>query len=150
MNEKNKISNEQNAQTNETEKKNNNKDQENLLNLLPCDHYEYEFRNCTSFRNKLYNYYMGVEKSAAECDYYNQLFVACVKYKHNPAENFDSLLKLNKYESELVERRAQAARANDVWQLRRPNEPPSDWNAKLPDWCEERLKDTYWYKSAKK
>lgn len=112
------------------------------LNLLPCDHYEYEFKNCTSFTGRLYNYYRGENQ---ECQPYQDLFVDCLKYKRDPEKNFDLLLKLKKYENELVQKRVESVVKNDVWQLRQ--KPPSDWNSPLPDWCIERLKDTYWYKS---
>jgi len=113
------------------------------VNLLPCEHYEYEYKQCKSFRGKLYNYFRN-EQPKHDCEFYQELLIDCLKYKRDPANNFDSLLKLNKYEKDLVEERMKSKAKNDIWQLRK--EPPSDWNAKLPEWCTERIRNSYWYK----
>ena len=118
------------------------------LNLLPCDHYEYEYNSCAGWRGKVNNYYRGVSISDEECKKYQELFIECHKYQKDPSSNFDSLLKLNKYENELMKKRLDSARGNDVWTMRKS--PPDDWNAKLPEWCQERLKESIWYKPLKK
>jgi hypothetical protein len=118
-------------------------DEKTNMNLLPCEHYEYEYKQCNSFRGRLYNYFRN-EQPKYECEFYKELFVDCLKYKRDPQNNFESLLKLNKYEKELVEERMKANANNDVWQLRQ--EPPNDWNAQLPEWCSERIRNSYWYK----
>lgn len=125
-----------------------NKPSENksALNLLPCDHYDHEHHACSSFMGRLNNYYTGVQISREDCARFRDLFIDCGRYHRDPENNFDALLKLNKYENELMRRRADAARANDVWERR--SRPPSDWNAPLPDWCQERIKNSSWYKSA--
>ncbi|RNA03356.1 hypothetical protein BpHYR1_004788 [Brachionus plicatilis] len=114
------------------------------LNLLPCDHYEYEFKQCSSLRGKFLQYYRG-EEPDHECKFYQDLFVDCLKYEREPANNLASLLKLKNYEQELVKKRKESLAKNDVWKLRK--EPPSDWNAALPEWAEENIKDSYWFKS---
>lgn len=117
------------------------------FNLLPCDHYDHEYRACSSFTGRIDNYYRGVSISSDECARFRSLFDDCSKYARDPASNFDSLLRLNDYENALMKQRADASRANDVWQ-RRDSGPPSDWNAPLPDWCQQKLKESSWYKSS--
>ena len=114
------------------------------FNLLPCDHYEYEFKQCSSFKGKFLQYYRG-EKPEYECRFYQDLFVDCLKYEREPEKNLDSLIRLRNYENELVNKRKDSTLKNDVWKFRK--EPPSDWNAPLPDWAEENIKDSFWYKS---
>lgn len=115
------------------------------LNLLPCDHYEYEYNNCSSWKAKVNNYFRGIEISDQECLKYQELFVDCHKYQKDPVNNFNLLLKLNTYENDLMKRRIDSARGNDIWEMR--TSPPSDWNSKLPDWAQKRLENTLWYKS---
>ncbi len=124
----------------------NVKDQQKQPSIhLPCDHYEYEFNMCSSFMNKVNNYYRGVESDPDRtCESYKNLFLDCVSYERNPGQNFDALLRLKAYEKQMLEKRRQSAENNDVWTKR--TSPPSDWNAPLPDWCMERLKQTVWYK----
>lgn len=119
-------------------------DEFDKLNLLSCEHYEYEYNSCKNLKSKIYDYYRG-DTPAHPCEYYQNLLVDCLKYKRDPRTNFESLVRLKKYENELVEKRNESIKQNDVWTLR--ERPPSDWNAPLPDWCMENLKQTYWYKS---
>lgn len=114
------------------------------LTLLPCDHFEHEFKDCSNLKGKLLQYYRG-EKPEYECKFYQNLFVDCLKYEREPEKNLDSLIRLRNYENGLVKKRKDSLLKNDVWKLRK--EPPSDWNAPLPDWAEENLKESYWYKS---
>lgn len=88
----------------------------------------------------------GTKVDREECKIYQHLFVECLKYDREPASNFNSLVELTKYEEDLVKRRREQTKANDVWTMRK--EPPSDWNSPLPDWCQEKLKESSWYKSA--
>lgn len=130
-------------ETKNTESKSDN--DEDLFNLLPCEHYIYEFKQCSSLKGKLYNYYRG-EQPEYDCKYYEELYTNCLAYKRYPNENFQLLLKLNQYENNLMKKRIDSIKQNDVWELRKS--PPADWNSPLPDWAAERLKDTYWHKSS--
>ncbi|CAF0838259.1 unnamed protein product [Brachionus calyciflorus] len=117
------------------------------LNLLPCDHYEYEFKQCSTFKGLFLSYYRG-DKPEHECKFYQDMFVDCHKYQRDPEKHFESLIRLKNYEQQLVNKRVESIIKNDVWLLRK--EPPSDWNAPLPDWALNNLKETYWYKSRNK
>ena len=87
---------------------------------------------------------MSDNDTPLDCDLLNNLFFDCRKYIEDPELNLESFVRLKKYENELVLKRIDSIKKNDVWELRK--EPPSDWNAPLPDWANERLKDTIWYK----
>jgi hypothetical protein len=149
----NKSSNKENKINNENSGKNETKinkienststTNSNVL-VLPCDHYDFEFNACKSFKTKIYNYYRG-ETTEHECDYYKNLFLDCTMYEREPARNFNSLLRLKAYENDLAKKRIEENKTNDVWTMREV--PPSDWNSPLPDWCNAHLKTTYWYKN---
>ena len=115
------------------------------FHLLPCDHYDHEYRQCSSFRGRIDRYYRGISSSSDECKKFRELFDDCAKYEREPVGNFDALLRLNNYENDLMRKRADASRLNDVWERR--TRPPSDWNAPLPDWCQEKIANSSWYKS---
>lgn len=117
------------------------------LNLLPCDHYDFEFKQCSTLKGKFLQYYRG-DKPEHECKFYQDLFVDCLKYQRDPSKNLDSLLRLKNYEHELVKKRNDSKEKNDVWKPRK--EPPTDWNAPLPDWAEDNLKDSFWFKTRSK
>lgn len=115
------------------------------MNLLSCDYYDHEYRQCSSFSGRIDNYYRGISISREECARFRELFNDCANYERDPVNNFQALLRLNDYENELMRRRLETTKANDVWERR--TKPPSDWNSPLPDWCMEKLKSTSWYKS---
>lgn len=117
------------------------------FHLLPCDHYDHEYWQCSSFSGRIDRYYRGISISSDECKKFRELFDDCVKYEREPGGSFDALLRLNNYENDLMRKRADAARVNDVWERR--TKPPSDWNAPLPDWCQEKIVNSSWYKSSK-
>jgi hypothetical protein len=110
--------------------------------LLSCEHYEYEYFTCKSLKRKLIDYYRG--EPSKDCNYYGSLHEDCLKWLKDPLNSMSSYAKMKNYENELIKKRNDALSQNDVWTLR--SQPPSDWNAPLPDWCLDRLKDTYWYK----
>lgn len=132
------------SSNNKIESNSNSTSNSNKVLLLPCDHYDFEFNSCKSLKTKVYNYYRG-ETNEHECDYYKNLFLDCTMYEREPAKNFNSLLRLKAYENELVKKRIEDNKNNDVWTMREV--PPSDWNSPLPDWCNEQLKNSYWYKN---
>ena len=119
-------------------------------NFLPCDHYEYEYKQCSSFKAKMYRYFRGevYSENIHECNFYQQLFMDCMKYDRETSKNANLLKDLKKYEVEMIIKRLDSMKQNNIWELR--NTPPSDWNSPLPDWCEKQIKDTYWYKSINK
>lgn len=109
---------------------------EEILNkqLLPCDHYEYEYRlHCNVFGR--IKRFLRANESDSEytCDQLKDFFIACAKYRDDPQRNLESYIKLQPYENELLKKRLSSIKQNNVWKLRNQN-PPSDWNAPLPDW----------------
>lgn len=112
--------------------------------ILPCDHFQYEIKKNCGRLARFNRVLMSDSDANVDCDRLNDLFFECRKYTEDPTRNIDSLVKLRDYENELVTRRIQTIRDNNVWELRK--EPPSDWNAELPDWAKERVQESYWYK----
>jgi len=115
--------------------------------FFPCNHYDYEFKKCSSFSNKIYKSFYGDESSDDNCNYYQNLYLDCLKYQRDPINNFSLLLNLSKYENEVVNKRLDSVKNNDVWELRK--QPPIDWNTQLPSWAADRIKNTFWHKSLK-
>ena len=116
--------------------------------MLPCDHFMYELKQCDSWRTRIYDYYRG-EQRPHECSVYKQLLHDCLESRRDGwalSRGGESLGRLQAYERDLVGKREAAARQNDVWQLREPGQAPSDWRAPLPDWAQQRLTETIWYK----
>ena len=111
---------------------------------LPCEHYQYEMKKTCGVFAKIAQDF--VEPSTHDCLYWQDMFFSCQKYKQDPSRNFDCFMKLKTYEASLIKKRTSSIEQNNVWQLR--TEPPSDWNAALPDWCQQRLHDSYWYKTS--
>lgn len=116
--------------------------------ILPCDHFQYEIKTKCGRLARLNQKVMSDNESAVDCDYLNDLFFACRKYTEDPSRNLDCFLKLKSYENDLSKKRIESIKSNDVWTAR--TEAPSDWNAPLPDWASERLKESYWYRSMNK
>lgn len=50
-------------------------------------------------------------------------------------------LEIVQHEDERMEKQRQNSLVNDVWQLRKA--PPPDWIAPMPDWWNEKVKDSY-------
>lgn len=112
--------------------------------ILPCDHFQYEIKKNCGRLARFNRVLMSDSDANVDCDRLNDLLFECRKYTEDSTRNINSLVKLREYENELVIRRIQTIRENNVWELRK--EPPSDWNAELPDWAKERVKESYWYK----
>ena len=141
---------ESNSQSSKSQKHVNSEDsnkvqlQPTKSDILPCDHFQYEIkRNCGRLA-RFNRMFMSDSEANVNCDLLNDLFFECRKYTEDSTRNLDSLVKLKNYENELVAKRIQSIKNNNVWDLRK--EPPSDWNAELPDWAKERGKESYWYK----
>ncbi len=95
----------------------------NALNqklTLSCEHYEHEFNKCQS---SILGYFEG-EKSSTDCEFYKNLFKDCLNQGDASARK-----ALEKYEMNMLQKRAESIKNNDVWKYR--NEPPSDWNSYL-------------------
>jgi hypothetical protein len=103
---------------------------------LKCDHYDYELKLCKSFKIKIFDYLTGDEVSKIDCEKFAHLFNECI-------QNETSNLKLNNYENDFFAKRYKSVQENNVWEYRSTS--PKDWNAALPDWCIQNMKNTTWY-----
>lgn len=112
---------------------------------LPCDHYEYEYKLNCNLIGRFKRFLRSDDSSEHTCDQLKDLFYSCVKYRDDPSRNLDCLLKLKPYENNLLKKRIDSIKQNTVWELRQ--QAPSDWNSPLPEWCQQRLNDSYWYKN---
>ena len=81
---------------------------------LPCNHYEFEFKKCSTFSDKIYKNFYGEESSIQECSTYQNLFIDCLKYHRDPIKNISLLVNLYNYEKKMVEARLESIRNNDV------------------------------------
>jgi hypothetical protein len=116
----------------------NSKDKELKLS---CEHYEHELSYCSYFN--LTKYFQGEEM---KCDQLKLLLNSCLSYKKDKSANSEDFKQLKAYETSLNEKRRKQSLENDTWKLRQS--PPSDWNSKLPQWAEDHIKESSWFKES--
>ena len=122
------------------------KDFENIYeNSLDCSHYQYELKKSCGITGAFRKFYRSEEQTHT-CQQYQDLYMGCLRYQIEPSANLDKLLKMKRYENELIKKRIDSIKQNDVWELR--SSPPSDWNAQLPEWCARHLKESIWYQNS--
>jgi hypothetical protein len=114
-----------------------NKTNDNYVDTI-CEDIEYELKYCKNSKIDQYYRYGRL----IDCENIKLLNVDCFEWKKT-AKN-DSFKRLSDYDKNLIENRRKLSTNNDVWTYRQ--RPPYDWNSKLPEWCEERMKTTLWYK----
>lgn len=108
-----------------------------------CKYYAQDYKNCSKFKSRLNQLYEnGV---TTDCSIFENLLENCAQY----AENYDknAFEAIYNYEKNALIKRVEASKNNDVWEKR--VQPPSDWNAKLPDWAQQRINESMWFKQYK-
>uniref|UniRef100_A0A1B6I5V6 Synaptic plasticity regulator PANTS n=1 Tax=Homalodisca liturata TaxID=320908 RepID=A0A1B6I5V6_9HEMI len=120
-----------------SDQSNEEKPLKNEWMIRPCHLYEDEYDDCTSIRARFQQYFvLGQWEDCTpwKHDYYN-----CEKWKNNKDKAAAEEIIANE-EARRV-KRLNAHYNNPVWENR--PEPPPDWNAPLPPFLEEKLKNTY-------
>lgn len=112
------------------------------LDIKSCDTYIKDYRNCTKLSSRLEQYYVYGKK--LDCQPLKELMVACVRYKQNVTiDDYKLLLDNEQKRMEELKRIKESNRQNNIWSYR--DLPPSDWNDPLPQWAQDRVKQTSWY-----
>ncbi|XP_017883234.1 UPF0545 protein C22orf39 homolog [Ceratina calcarata] len=106
--------------------------------IRPCELYKAEYKECTSIRGRFHQYFVFGE------------FLNCTQWKID----YDNCYLWNKYKNETAYKdlvnsertrrfiRLQGHYTNDVWE-KRETRPPENWNTPLPDWIEEKNKNSF-------
>jgi hypothetical protein len=116
----------------------NNNEETNFIDIS-CKHYEYEYNSCSKLKSRLYQFYENGSKF--DCNILKNLLKDCESWKKDMKQ--ESLQNIVNYEKKIMIERKKSVSDNNVWTYR--EKPPSDWNAKLPLWAEERVKGSSWY-----
>nr|CAD7412093.1 unnamed protein product [Timema poppensis] len=111
--------------------------------IRPCDIYKEEYSDCTSIKARFHQYFIHGEM--VDCSQWKKDFNNCSKWTLD--QNIDAMQDLVLSEQDRRRKRFQAHNNNTVWQKRA--QPPADWNKPLPDWLENKYKDTYLYHKSK-
>ena len=106
---------------------------------VSCKTYDNEYKTCSKFMSKFYERYAS--GSAPDCNIFKNLQNDCELW--NKELNEKSLRNIINYEKSLQEKRKKLSADNDVWSYR--DTPPYDWNSKLPQWAENRIKSSSWF-----
>ena len=114
---------------------------------LDCEHYQYELRKYCGLSGRLKSF-VRAEEPTLSCQEYQDLYLGCLRYQAEPGANMDKFLNLKRYENDLISKRIESIKRNDVWTLR--DKAPSDWNAPLPEWCASHLRNSYWHQNKDK
>ena len=114
-------------------------DLNDLKYLNTCEEYSSDYLHCKKFTSRVNQYYQNGQ--TVDCSFYLKLVDNCYKWQRDGDKN--ALNNLVEFEKYFINERTKNALKNDVWELR--DKPPHDWNAPLPDWCQERLKHSLWY-----
>ncbi|XP_063972351.1 synaptic plasticity regulator PANTS [Diachasmimorpha longicaudata] len=134
---KNDIVNDKDAEGTSETNKTKEKFWESEWMLRPCEMYNSEFKVCNSFRGKFNQLF--VDGETADCSQWKVDYNNCTKWKKlDDQQAYEDLVA-----SEKVRRvqRLKGHYMNDVWTRREA--PPTDWNAPLPKWLEERDSGTF-------
>ncbi|CAF0927285.1 unnamed protein product [Adineta steineri] len=108
--------------------------------IKPCEEYNDELSYCRSWRGRLHQRYMLGERK--DCAPIAEALHNCMFWLQR--KDVQELKNLISYEEDRLIRRKLSAENNDVWQPR--TEPPSDWNAPLPEWARKRAESIGQYK----
>lgn len=126
----------------------NNKEPESETNLewmiRPCGMYKEEYNDCKCMKARFHQYYIFGE--FLDCTQWKIDYDNCYLWqKYKNKEALDELIKSEKT------RRMERLRNhynNNVWERR--DKPPENWDAPLPDWLQEKHKNSYLHHAKKK
>uniref|UniRef100_A0A170XTF1 Synaptic plasticity regulator PANTS n=1 Tax=Triatoma infestans TaxID=30076 RepID=A0A170XTF1_TRIIF len=109
---------------------------ENSWMIRPCILYSEEYKDCKSIKSRFHQRF--VYGSFVDCNQWKKDYDNCCKWTED--NNKKACKEL--VESEILKRieRLKAHRENDIWEKR--TTPPATWNDPLPEWMEEKLKNS--------
>ncbi|XP_053214304.1 UPF0545 protein C22orf39 homolog [Panonychus citri] len=104
--------------------------------VRPCEWYQEENRNCKNFFqrfNQKFIYGKGLD-----CDQWSRDYKNCLGFRNTGDEQL--MQKVIDSENKRITKFVVNSERNDIWESR--TEPPPNWNRKLPDWWNERTKES--------
>ncbi|EFN85973.1 UPF0545 protein C22orf39-like protein, partial [Harpegnathos saltator] len=105
--------------------------------IRPCLIYKAEYDDCTSVKGRFHQYFIFGE--SINCEQWKTDYFNCYQWKkYKSEEAYDEVIKSEKRRRR---ERLQPHYENDVWERR--EKPPENWNAPLPEWMQEKFKNSY-------
>lgn len=105
--------------------------------IRDCGVYKDEYKDCKCFRSRFNQYFIFGE--LLSCEQWREDYNNCQKFSW--LDDKEAAKNLIRSELSRKAARFKAHHANDVWTKR--DTPPANWSAPLPDFIEERNKNTY-------
>lgn len=105
--------------------------------IRPCFLYNEEYSDCTSIKARFHQYF--IEGETIDCSQWKTDYKNCQKWEDK--KDLDAATAVVKSEEKRRLDRLKSHYGNTVWTKR--DAPPEKWNAPLPEWLEERNKNTY-------
>jgi hypothetical protein len=110
--------------------------------IQSCDAYIKDYRHCNKLTSRLEQYYVYGKR--LDCKPLKELMLACLRYKQNVTlDDYKILIMNEQKKKEEFKRINEINKQNDIWSYR--DVAPSDWNAPLPEWAQDRIKQTSWF-----
>ncbi|CAN7984855.1 unnamed protein product, partial [Ixodes hexagonus] len=105
--------------------------------VRPCEWYLEEYKDCKSIRGRFHQYF--IFGSTLDCDNWSKDYTNCLRWRKE--KDIEALRSVVDSEAQRKKERLDGSLQNNVWELR--SEPPKDWNKPLPEWMNEKLRNTY-------
>ncbi|KAJ8679423.1 hypothetical protein QAD02_015210 [Eretmocerus hayati] len=105
--------------------------------IRDCPDYDREYYECHRVKGRFHQLFIHGEY--LDCNPWNDDYKRCQRWKKD--KDVKALEELVESERKRKFERLKGHFRNDVWKRR--DKPPENWNAPLPDWMEERNKNTY-------
>jgi len=97
-----------------------------MKEVRPCEMYQDEYEECTSFRARWNQKYIFGEEM--NCSKWQENFINCIKLRET--QDITYAEKIIENERERMAEREKQQQTNDVWEYR--TQPPAEWAAPLP------------------
>ncbi|XP_022227752.2 UPF0545 protein C22orf39 homolog [Drosophila obscura] len=117
----------------------NQTDLDDAWAIRPCHLYKDEYDDCTSFKARFHQYFIFGKDT--DCSQWLTDYKNCERYHQSNGNDVAAGAAVVKSEEERRQTRLRAHYANNIWEKRK--QPPADWAKPLPEWLEERNKNTY-------
>ncbi|KAI4490891.1 hypothetical protein M0804_003835 [Polistes exclamans] len=105
--------------------------------IRPCEIYYDEYKECKYWKSRFHQYFIHGHK--IDCSSWQKDYHYCKMWQENQSEEAYEALITSEKEHRI--NRLKGHIGNKVWERR--DKPPEDWNSPLPEWMEEKFKDSY-------
>lgn len=106
--------------------------------IRPCFLYKEEYDDCKSLKARFHQYFIHGEST--DCLQWKRDYDSCVRFEEN-ANDLKAAEEIIVSEAKRREDRLRPHFQNTTWKKR--NQPPGEWAKPLPEWLQEKNKNTY-------